>query len=297
MAHEELPFKRNSSKFCTNTDSSKQISGFRDLIGNTNKGHEEQRKQFYDSYFESEKDNVKDYYDFNTPAKLLREPNSFPTLSIQDTRDSLNNSNSREFDAYDSNGSNSPSPENRSLNRDSTNSGQLVPQGMYTMDSSPIYYNTHCATCEKIPSLIDAYIALLTRIIFRLLIISLIGTVLLTIYYDVDRKLQLEQSLSMEIANECEHNYHLNRCDKETLPPKLKEECKKFSNCMNFETEKSSFYCKIAAGLLAEALNDFFEVLSYDTMVKFFLILGVFMLMGLPYAQYKRLAMKKLKCS
>lgn len=64
---------------------------------------------------------------------------------------------------------------------------------------------------------------------------------------------------------------------------------------MHFNSDENTLYSKVAAGLIAEVLNDFFETISYNTIAKFVLVLAIFMILEIPYAQWKRFKMRRAK--
>lgn len=158
-----------------------------------------------------------------------------------------------------------------------------------------LYYSPPCAACEKIPSLVEAYISLLLKTLLQILIFSALASIAWTLFWDVSKKLNTEAKLSNMTASTCESKYYINNCEAVLIPPELETPWNELYKCMNSNSESSTLYSKIAAGLVAEILNDFFETISYDTIAKFLLILAILMVLEIPYAQYKRLKMRKAK--
>lgn len=158
-----------------------------------------------------------------------------------------------------------------------------------------IYYSPPWAACEKIPTLVEAYVALLMKTLLKILIISAIASLAWTLFWDVDRKLKSEEGYYRQLSMNWENKYVLNHCDSHYIPPEAESTWNELYKCMKFNSEENTLYSKAAAGLVAEILNDFFETISYNTIAKFVLILALLMVLEIPYAQWNRLKMRKAK--
>lgn len=77
--------------------------------------------------------------------------------------------------------------------------------------SRSLYYSPPCAACEKIPSLIEAYLAVLMKTALKLLIFSAFIALIWTLFWDVDRKLKSEESFYRQEAVKCEAKYYENQ--------------------------------------------------------------------------------------
>jgi hypothetical protein len=62
---------------------------------------------------------------------------------------------------------------------------------------------------------------------------------------------------------------------------------------MSYEPGTNTFYYKVAAGMIAEAANDFLETLSYETIIKFAVICFIMMALEIPYAQWLRFRFRR----
>lgn len=129
------------------------------------------------------------------------------------------------------------------------------------------------------------------RNFFYLVCIALISITLLTFFYDVDKRIRHENELAFLHKNECSSKYFQNRCN-ESPADEIVATCEDLYKCMTEPAAEFTLYTKIAAGYMGEVLNDFFESISYDTLVKFFSILLILLTVVIPYAQWVRLRQK-----
>jgi hypothetical protein len=112
-------------------------------------------------------------------------------------------------------------------------------------------------------------------------------------FWDVDRRLDRELVKYQEAAQGCKTEYAYNHCSQDySLPASVYDKCQELYICMNFRPEDHNLYSKMTTGLIAEILNDFFETISYDTILKFLVIIVICMAIEIPYAQFTRLRMK-----
>ena len=156
-----------------------------------------------------------------------------------------------------------------------------------------IFYDPPCSTCVRIPSIIEAYVSLVIRTIYQILIISTVLSFAWTLVWDVDRRFTQEISKLSDKALVCEAEYYTNHCNHGySLPQEVKASCDQLYGCMTFDPETHNMYSKITSGLVAEILNEFLETISYDTIIKFLVIMVICMAIEIPYAQYIRLKMK-----
>jgi len=267
---------------------------FQSLLGDLSLSRKDKKKRFLTSYSQPQEE--EEVWQFATPKisqkDYYNEPVSFSS-STQDTKMDKNSEEGENLDLVETDVNEDYDnaivtiDNSRGLGMNSSTKG-----GYYDMTNGPMYYNSNWATCEKIPSLIEAYINVLMKTILKVLIISWIGALLWTLIWDVDKKLKTEESHQLKLAEDCRYNFNINNWDGDNLPLVLEQKCKEFQYWMTYEQDQNTLYWKIAAGLVAEVLNDFFETLSYNTLGKFWAILIIFLTLEIPYAQYKRLSMK-----
>jgi len=185
------------------------------------------------------------YYDFETPHKPINYSHSLESWSTRDSRESNKEKNTtKEFDLVDTSMSSDWSDSKLALVKANHFSAKdpsynfLIQRDMYDCSDSPIYYNSQWATCIKIPSIFEAYMTVLMNTIFKLLILSWVWALLWTLLLDVDRRLRSENSLLQHKIEGWRHQFSINNCQRENLPPKLEEIWNEYYDWINFEEGK-----------------------------------------------------------
>ena len=106
-----------------------------------------------------------------------------------------------------------------------------------------------------------------------MIMIYLTVSFITSISQDLSMKMKAENDLLIMEITKCSEDYYENRCLPSERVKALETFCNEKERCMLQDPEKVNKNTKIMAKLLAEIINDFFEPLSYKTILLVVLLL------------------------
>ncbi|CAH6723531.1 putative nucleus export protein Brr6p [[Candida] jaroonii] len=124
-------------------------------------------------------------------------------------------------------------------------------------------------TDSNIPYVLSLYLQLIFNIIIIGLICYFIIIFIQTIKSDINNKLQLYISDTLQEISKCSRHYYRNKCDEAKVPPILEDKCTNWMKCMNRDPQLIG-KSKITAEIFADIINGFIKPISWKSI--FFLI-------------------------
>lgn len=124
-------------------------------------------------------------------------------------------------------------------------------------------------TDSNIPYVLSLYLQLIFNIIIIGLICYFIIIFIQTIKSDINNKLQLYISDTLQEISKCSRHYYRNKCDESKVPPILEDKCTNWMKCMNRDPQLIG-KSKITAEIFADIINGFIKPISWKSI--FFLI-------------------------
>lgn len=128
-------------------------------------------------------------------------------------------------------------------------------------------------TDSNIPYVLSLYLQLLFNILIVGLIAYFVIIFITTIRADINNKLELYVTDSLQEISRCSKEFYRNKCNGERIPPILENQCSNWLRCMNRDPQLIG-KSRITAEMLAEILNGFIKPISWKSMI--FLIVIIF---------------------
>ncbi|EGV66767.1 hypothetical protein PSN45_002947 [Yamadazyma tenuis] len=128
-------------------------------------------------------------------------------------------------------------------------------------------------TDSNIPYVLSLYLQLLFNILIVGLIAYFVVIFITTIRSDINNKLELYITDSLQEISKCSREYYRNRCNDDKVPPVLENQCTSWLKCMNRDPQLIG-KSRITAETLADILNGFVKPISWKAM--FFLLIAIF---------------------
>lgn len=128
-------------------------------------------------------------------------------------------------------------------------------------------------TDSNIPYVLSLYLQLIFNIIIIGLICYFIIIFVTTIRSDINYKLELYITDSLQEISKCSREYYRNKCNEDIIPPVLENQCTTWLKCMNRDPQLIG-RSKLTAETLADILNGFIRPISWKSII--FLVIMVF---------------------
>lgn len=138
----------------------------------------------------------------------------------------------------------------------------------------------------NIPYILSLYLQLIFNVVIVLLIVYFIIIFIKTIQNDINTKLELNISKSLQEISLCSKTYFRNKCN-EKIPPILESQCNTWAKCMNKDPHLIG-KSQITAEIFAEIINGFLKPISWKSLVfLILLIFGSLLLTNLAFSSYR----------
>lgn len=124
-------------------------------------------------------------------------------------------------------------------------------------------------TDSNIPYVLSLYLQLMFNLIIIGLICYFIVIFIQTIKSDINNKVDIYVSDTLQEISKCSREYYRNKCDNAKIPPLLENKCTEWSKCMNRDPQLIG-RSKLTAEIFADIINGFIRPISWKSI--FFLI-------------------------
>jgi hypothetical protein len=128
-------------------------------------------------------------------------------------------------------------------------------------------------TDSNIPYVLSLYLQLIFNVLIIGLICYFVVIFITTIRSDMNYKLELYITDSLQEISKCSREYYRNKCNEATIPPVLENQCTNWMKCMNRDPQLIG-RSKLTAETFADILNGFIKPISWKSIV--FLAIMIF---------------------
>lgn len=115
------------------------------------------------------------------------------------------------------------------------------------------------------PHALCGWVNLLVNVLVAAAFLYLIYLVYATVQNDIYNKIQLFSDEVVEQIGRCSRDYQENRCDPAVRVPAMEQACRAWEQCMNRDPYVVARRAKFSGETLGEAMNGFFEKLTWKT--------------------------------